>query len=225
MSSEHRKKKFTVVVDGKAYPFNDDEVEGREILEKSHHNPASDFALILIEDRSTRSIGLNEKVDLNNYDNPTFLTFEGGELYQFTVDERGYEWGAEMISVADIRRYTQIGDDYELFLDKAHDEPIPDGGLLSLSSKGVEHVFSRKRKPKPFTIIVNTRPKEVYGAEITFEAVVHLAYNPLPTGGDIEFTVQFRRGPEPTVEGSMNPRSSVKIKERMVFGVTFTDKS
>ena len=225
MGSEHRSYKFKVVVDGETYPFGDDEVEGREILEKSHHTPASDSTLILIEDRSTRSIGLNEKVDLNNYDTPTFLTFEGGEIYQFTVDERGYEWGADAILAVDIRRYAQIGDDYELLLDKAHDEPIGDEASLSLSSKGVEHIVSRKSKPKLITIIVNTRPKEVYGTEITFEDVVHLAYDPLPTGGDIEFTVQYRRGPEPAVEGSMTPGSTVKIKERMVFGVSFTDKS
>lgn len=225
MSDEHGKHKFTVVVDGESFNLADHEVEGREILEKSHHNPASEFVLIVIEDRSTRSIGLNEKVDLRDYESPTFITFEGGEIRQFTVDERGYEWGSDTISTADIRSYAQIADDYELFLDKARDEPIDDNGSLSLSPKGVEHVVSRKRKPKSVTIIVNTRPKEVFGTQITFEEVVRLAYESLPTGGDIEFTVQYRRGPEPSVEGSMNSGSGVKIKERMVFVVSFTDKS
>jgi Multiubiquitin len=75
------------------------------------------------------------------------------------------------------------------------------------------------------TIIVNTRPKTVHKEEITFEEIVHLAYDNPPTGPNWVFTVTYHRGQGNKPEGSLRAGESVKVKEGMVFDVTATDKS
>ena len=75
------------------------------------------------------------------------------------------------------------------------------------------------------TIIINARPYEVEGKELSFEEVVNLAYNGTPPSGEfIIITVTFSRG-ENGKEGSLLPGDRVKIKNKMVFDVSHTDRS
>jgi hypothetical protein len=84
---------------------------------------------------------------------------------------------------------------------------------------------SQEHRTKRFKIIVNARSKEVTGDEQSFEQIVALAFNPVPTGPNIVFTVTFRKGPRENPEGTLTPGETVEIKEGMVFDVTATDKS
>jgi hypothetical protein len=52
-----------------------------------------------------------------------------------------------------------------------------------------------------------------------------LAFNPVPTGPNIVFTVTFRKGPLENPEGTLTPGETVEIKDGMIFDVTATDKS
>lgn len=76
-----------------------------------------------------------------------------------------------------------------------------------------------------FKIIVNARPKEVTDDEQSFNQIVALAFNPVPSGPNIVFTVSYRKGPKENPEGTMAPGQTVEVKEGMVFDVTATDKS
>ncbi len=78
---------------------------------------------------------------------------------------------------------------------------------------------------KEFTIIVNARKKEVAGKKLTFDQVVALAFNPVPTGPNVMFTITYRHGPKENPEGSLLESGTVEIKNQMVFNVTQTDKS
>lgn len=84
-------------------------------------------------------------------------------------------------------------------------------------------------RPKPdrrtITIVVNGRPKEVKDKELTFDEVVALAFEPVPTGPNLVITVTYRRGHGNRPEGSMVAGDAVKPKEGMIFNVTVTDKS
>ncbi len=81
------------------------------------------------------------------------------------------------------------------------------------------------KKEKDFTIIVNARAKVVQDKELTFNQIVGLAFNPVPSGENIVFTILYRNGHGNKPEGSMDEGESVKIKEGMIFDVTPTDKS
>lgn len=79
---------------------------------------------------------------------------------------------------------------------------------------------------KTTTIIINATPYEVAGEEISYDQVVNLAYsNSPPTGEYIAITVTYSRG-EHGKEGSMvKGGEPVKLKSKMVFDVSATDRS
>lgn len=75
------------------------------------------------------------------------------------------------------------------------------------------------------TIIINARSYEVEGKELSYQEVVNLAYdNSPPSGENVIVTVTYSRG-ENGEQGSMLPGDSVKVKNKMVFDVSATDRS
>lgn len=74
-------------------------------------------------------------------------------------------------------------------------------------------------------IIVNTREKTVDADELTFDHVVRLAFDPVPSGPNIMITVSYRHAAGEKHEGTLTQGESVKIKDGTVFVVTATDKS
>lgn len=77
---------------------------------------------------------------------------------------------------------------------------------------------------KQVTVFVNTREKTVEKDELTFEEVVALAFDPIPSGSNIEITVTYHRG-HGNKSGDLLPGEAVKAKDQMVFDVTATDLS
>lgn len=78
---------------------------------------------------------------------------------------------------------------------------------------------------KTTTIVVNATQYVVSGKEISYEQVVAIAYNNAPpTGPNVVITVTFSRG-EHGREGTLLPGDQVKLKSRMVFDVSATDRS
>ncbi len=74
-------------------------------------------------------------------------------------------------------------------------------------------------------IVVNGREKTITGKVITFDDLVHLAFENPPTGEFICFTITYRRGHGNRPEGILNEGESVRVKDGMIFNVTATDKS
>lgn len=74
-------------------------------------------------------------------------------------------------------------------------------------------------------IIVNGRPKVVTEKELSFTDIVKLAFDPVPTGEFIVFTITYRKGHGNKPEGTLLEGQSIKVKEGMIFNVTATDKS
>jgi Multiubiquitin len=104
------------------------------------------------------------------------------------------------------------------------DQPVANGPeLIHLTE--FEHFHSGAPHPKEFTIIVNARQKLVASKELTFDEVVALAFNPVPSGPNIVITVTYRHGPHENPEGLLSKGEHVWIKNGMVFNVKATDKS
>ncbi len=78
---------------------------------------------------------------------------------------------------------------------------------------------------KEQTVIVNGREKTVEGKELTYGELLALAFDPVPTGELICFSVSYRRGQGNKPEGTLDEGESIKIKDGMIFNVSFTDKS
>jgi hypothetical protein len=102
------------------------------------------------------------------------------------------------------------------------DSPVPND-LEVVHLAEAEHFHSGP--PREFTVIVNGRKKTVMTRELSFDEIVALAFNPIPTGPNVLFTVTYGRGPKANPEGTLLEGGTVKIKDGMVFSVTQTDKS
>jgi Multiubiquitin len=88
-----------------------------------------------------------------------------------------------------------------------------------------DHFHSGPAQVHQLAIIVNGQQKHVKAKSLTFEQLVALAFNPVPTGPNILFTITYECGPRQNPEGTLMPGGTVKIKEGMIFNVTATDKS
>ncbi|MFN8938674.1 MAG: multiubiquitin domain-containing protein, partial [Acidobacteriota bacterium] len=104
------------------------------------------------------------------------------------------------------------------------DEPIEnDREVLRLHQD--EHFYSGPVQVVELAIVVNGQRKVVRSKFITFAQLVALAFNPVPEGPNILFTITYEDGPKVNREGTLLPGGQVKLKECMIFNVTATDKS
>jgi hypothetical protein len=212
-------------VDGAVFRAADDLIDGRAVRVSAGRTPASGFVLIRIDGGIAQSVGLEEPIQLEEGRQLRFRTFESDHANMFTVDERGWEWGADVIGEAEVREIAGIPDDHDLYLDSDADRLIDRESQIRLSGKGVEHIRSRKTAPKTITIIVNARKHQVKPGTISFEELLVLAFAAAPSGPNVCFTVSYRKGPKTHPEGSLLPGQSVHVIEGMTFHVTATDKS
>lgn len=162
------KERFAVEVNGSTFQSADDDLDGRQVRSLSGHDPAADFRLIRIHDRYTAALGLEDPIHLEEGEVPRFRCMEGDADYPFTVDDRGWEWGAPSIGEAEVRTIGRIAEDRELVVSVIGDDDlvVPRGGTITLSGRGVERIYSRKvAAPKKIgvTFVVNGVPVPVEG--------------------------------------------------------------
>ncbi|PHS07252.1 MAG: hypothetical protein COA78_13560 [Blastopirellula sp.] len=214
---------LSLKLDDQTFTTDDPILTGRQIRSLGNLVPASDFVLLEIANGSSRSIGLDEDVDLRAAESACFVSFRSDRVYSLTVNERGFEWGAEEISAAELRRYGDIPEDHELVLDSKNDRTIPDDGVVRLKPKGVERVLSRP--VEKICIIINAREKYVDAGKLSFKELVELAFPGSGNGPDTTHTVTYRKGRGDAPEGTLIVGENVKLKKGMVFNVSETDKS
>lgn len=76
---------------------------------------------------------------------------------------------------------------------------------------------------KTTIIIVNGRPREVTGKEISYSQVVQLAFPDDQTNENIEYTVAYAN--PHGKDGTLVEGQTVHIKKGMIFNVTKTNRS
>ena len=74
-------------------------------------------------------------------------------------------------------------------------------------------------------IVVNGTEKSVHDDEVSFDQAVALAFDPVPHGPNVVFTVSYRHAAQDPSAGTLHQGQSVKVKNGTVFNVTATDKS
>ncbi len=112
--------------------------------------------------------------------------------------------------------------DYE----SPRDELIAPEDRITFAQGPVFYTRGEECGPQEITIFVNTEPKKVRQTEITYEEILALAYETPPTGTDVHFTVNYRKGPPENPTGLLVENGApVKLKEGMRFDVTANDRS
>ena len=136
-------------------------------------------------------------------------------------------WYKQHIRGVQIRELGNIPPEEEIFLDLKEgwqDDQILDDEVIDLARPGKEKFFSKAR-PTEMTIIVNARQHLWKEVNISFEQLVVLAFESYDNNPNRGYTVTYSRGWEPKSEGTMVKGSVVRVKNKMVFDVTATDKS
>lgn len=84
-----------------------------------------------------------------------------------------------------------------------------------------------KRHPddKGFSITVNGRPRQVLEEELTFDALVDLAFDDPARGPQIVFTITFRDAGGRIQEGELDEGQRLKVRDGTIINVTRTDQS
>lgn len=92
----------------------------------------------------------------------------------------------------------------------------------SESETGGGNVLEADRE---IAVIVNGRPKVAHQRVLTFDDVVRLAFDPVPSGPDVMFSITYSRAVKPHHEGILSEGGTVTIKPGTIFDVTQTNKS
>jgi Multiubiquitin len=152
---------------------------------------------------------------------------QSSKILRLIVNSQEHEWKSQYITGKQIRELGNISHEDEIFLKISEpwsDELIEDDTKVDLARPGIEKFVSEER-PKEIKIIVNGREKAWDKKEISFRQVIELAYNTYIDKPTMVYTVAYEDGPKQNPEGSMVRGATVKVKNKMIFHATATDKS
>lgn len=135
----------TFAVNGTPVRFEDHVITGREALIAAGLVPASEYQLILVQDRRTHLIGTDDAIDLRDRQGGLLRAFLSDRSYSFTLDEIGQVWGTSELEVDELLAIWQppAGSDWVLEREDTPDIVLRPGGTISFGPHGVEHIVSR----------------------------------------------------------------------------------
>lgn len=137
--SEQLKRKFVIRVDGAAVEMSTSRSTGKDILLRAGKAPAEQYLLIQVLERSSRSVSLEEEVELKGAGIELFRAFHGDRLYRFIEDGTGYDWGAGSISETELREIAAVPEAFALELVQGGGgRVLQPGELVPLDGKSVE---------------------------------------------------------------------------------------
>ena len=133
--------KFLTTVNDIELLFVDPMSCGRQILSEAGFTPVGDHVLIQLLEHGTRSVGLDEPVDLSQEGVEAFQVFKSDRVFLFTVDDRGFEWGEAKISEQDLRRVAGVGDNEIIVLERdGKDIELYADDIVELGGSETEHL-------------------------------------------------------------------------------------
>ena len=122
--------KLVISVDEVQLQLTEPVLAGRRILDEAGFRPAEDYVLIQLLLPGTRSVGLDESVDLRADGSEAFRAFKSDRIFRFTVDDRGYEWGVAKITEPELRRIAVVDGNRTLVLER-------DGKTIELAADDI----------------------------------------------------------------------------------------
>lgn len=168
----------------------------------------------------------DETVDLRNVGVEKFLVFRNDRSFRLGLDDQVFEWGGIRISGLTLKKLARVdAATHDVWLEVrggGADRQIGDAELVDLSEAGVERFYTSR---KSITLIVNATEYQVSETVLSFLGVVHLPFPDAVPSETRIYTVAYKRGPASNPEGTLVDGGTVQLKNRMVFNVTFTDKS
>jgi hypothetical protein len=162
-----------VIVNGRELSLTDPVPDGRGILVPADFVPADQYVLIQLLRHGTRSIGLDEEVDLRDKGCAGFRAFRSDCILRFTVDERGYDWGAPTITETELRAIAGVGEDEVLVLELEDGNAweLGTGEQITLAGDETKRLRTAKRL---ITVYIDTTPKKIARGVYTTEQLIEV---------------------------------------------------
>jgi len=163
---------FFTTVNGMTVKFTNPVPKGEHILDKAGFHPTGDFALIQLLGHSSRSIGLDDEVDLRAAGTEEFRAFKTDRIYRFTLNGHGFEWGADKLEENELRVIGHVAGDEVIVLERdGEDRVLEPADVLDLGHGGTEHLYTEKRL---ITVFYENEPREIPRGTYTTEALKNL---------------------------------------------------
>lgn len=206
-AAHHGGAEAEVFINGDRVHLTDAVPTARQLLSAGGFDPASDHVLIRALDRSSVSIGLDETVDMRHGGMFTFFAFASDRVFSFTVDERGYEWGADEIAEERLRKLASVPDAKVILLERedAPDLELEPGDTVRLGKKGTEHLKTRKGM---VTVSYNGDDREIPRGVYTTEQLMTLL------GVENGYVLDVMKDGQLV---SLKPGEKVRVKQGMKF--------
>lgn len=201
------KQRFAFIVNGERYETRDPVLQGRDVLQKAGFTPPSDHVLIQLTRPGSVSKGLDEDIELSEPGREEFRAFHGDRTFSFTVDERGYEWGAPTITEPELRDVTGTPEGKVLIVEHEDepDEVLEPDAVIDLAERGTERLRTGKRT---VTVYYGDDPFELERRVYTGAELAGIFG--VPTGYQLDLVT-------PDDFEEVGPDRRVKVREGMRF--------
>ena len=198
---------FDLTVNNVTLKFAEERPRGDQILDKAGMKPADDYVLIQLMRHSSRSIALDETVNLREEGTETFRAFKTDRIYRFTVNEHGFDWGVDKIPEPELRVICHVPADDVLVLERdGQDIDLKPTDVLDLGGARTEHLHTEKRLIQVF---FENQPREIPRGTYTTEQLKQLF------GVQAGYVLEFINE-----EGQLTPLKAgekLRVKEGMKF--------
>jgi hypothetical protein len=144
--TKHGRDNFSLTINGEIIYTEDPAPSVRQLLNQVNYAPADECILIESLAQGTRATTLDEAVELRKQHIRVFWAFKADRIYRFTVDGRGFDWGAAKITEPTLRLLTHLKDDEVLVLQRVTqpDQELDSEDVVDLSTADTEHLRVEK---------------------------------------------------------------------------------
>jgi hypothetical protein len=210
-----------ILINGKKFETEDIYLTGKELKSLAGLPPVTELYLSLKRPWEDELVSDDQRVDLSR---PEVEYFYVKKRLKFFINNVAFDWDKPYITTEEIRSVGKVDPEQELYNAASPDLPLTSKDRIDLVQSGTDHFVSKKRSVD-LAVIVNGRSKSLKDDLITFDQVILLAFGKIDQSLSRAYTVTYSRGAESRPEGIMIKGNEVRVKDKMIFNVTATDKS
>ncbi|MDV3560371.1 hypothetical protein CMU69_12570 [Elizabethkingia anophelis] len=210
------------IIEGEEFSTTQQYITGRELKDKKNIPYSTELYLAITRPYEDELIENDAKVNLARPDIEQFFV---KKKLEYSINGKDYVSYKQYITGSEIRRVGGIPDNHLVYLDNPEeweDDLIEDDEFVDLAREGKEK-FVSKEKERTY-IVVNGSNHFWDKSVISFSEVIALSGHIL-TDPNTAFTVVYENGHHSHPEGVLTNGKSVKVKHKMIFYVSATDKS
>lgn len=138
---------YQISINGGSVEIKDRRATASQVLAAAGFVPVDEHVLIGGAKVGSRLISLDECINLEADDIAHFYAFRTGEVFTFTVNAHGYQWGRSEITEAELRTFANVPEEDVIVFERSDAEfqIVGADGKILLDAVGTEHLKTKKR--------------------------------------------------------------------------------